>query len=85
MKKNRILKGCVISNKMKKSIVVIIQHKIKHSIYKKYIKRTSKFYVHDENNECNIGDIIKFKESKPISKTKFWILIKIIKKNLLNN
>ncbi|WMC20165.1 MAG: 30S ribosomal protein S17 [Enterobacteriaceae bacterium PSpyr] len=82
MKKNRILKGCVISNKMKKSVVVIIKRKIKHSVYKKYITLTSKFYVHDENNKCNIGDIITFKETNPISKTKFWILIKIIKKKI---
>ncbi|XZR53114.1 MAG: 30S ribosomal protein S17 [Enterobacteriaceae bacterium] len=83
MKKPKILKGLVINNKMLKTIVVIIEYKIKHPIYKKFIKRSTKFYVHDENNECNVGDIIKFKEINPLSKTKFWVLVNIIKKNLL--
>ncbi|WMC18771.1 MAG: 30S ribosomal protein S17 [Enterobacteriaceae bacterium PSpicST2] len=81
MKKKKILKGTVISNKMVKSVIVTIEYKIKHILYRKFIKKTTKFYVHDENNKCNIGDIIEFKETNPISKKKFWILLRILKKS----
>ncbi|UDG79355.1 30S ribosomal protein S17 [Candidatus Ecksteinia adelgidicola] len=74
----RTLQGHVISNKMNKSIVVVIQRKVKHSIYKKFIKRTTKFHVHDENNICNVGDIVEITECRPLSKTKSWKLIRII-------
>ncbi|XZR52696.1 MAG: 30S ribosomal protein S17 [Enterobacteriaceae bacterium] len=80
MIKKKILKGIVISNKMLKSVVVIIKRKVKHPVYGKFIKKTTKFYVHDENNICNIGDLIEFNETNPISKKKFWILKKILKK-----
>ncbi|WP_041574938.1 30S ribosomal protein S17 [Candidatus Palibaumannia cicadellinicola] len=81
MKKNiRIKQGRVVSNKMDKSIVVAIERIIKHPIYGKYIKRTTKIHAHDENNACNIGDLIEIKECRPISKTKSWILIRIIEK-----
>ncbi|WGS66135.1 30S ribosomal protein S17 [Enterobacteriaceae bacterium ET-AT1-13] len=83
MKKDNTLKGIVTSNKMIKSIVVVIKRKIKHTIYKKFIKKTTKFYVHDENNNCNIGDLVEFKSTTPLSKKKFWILVKILKKNYL--
>ncbi|MCJ7462233.1 MAG: 30S ribosomal protein S17 [Candidatus Baumannia cicadellinicola] len=65
---------------MDKSIVVAIERIIKHPIYGKYIKRTTKIHAHDENNACNIGDLIEIKECRPISKTKSWILIRIIEK-----
>ncbi|ABF14067.1 ribosomal protein S17 [Baumannia cicadellinicola str. Hc (Homalodisca coagulata)] len=81
IKKNiRIKQGRVVSNKMDKSIVVAIERIIKHPIYGKYIKRTTKIHAHDENNACNIGDLIEIKECRPISKTKSWILIRIIEK-----
>ncbi|BFI91124.1 30S ribosomal protein S17 [Enterobacterales bacterium endosymbiont of Anomoneura mori] len=79
--KKRIYKGRVISNKMIKTIVVIVERKVKHSLYEKFIKKSTKFYVHDEKNKCNIGDIVEFTENKPISKKKFWILKSILKKN----
>lgn len=79
--KIHILKGKVISNKMQKSIVVSVDRLIKHKVYKKFIKRTTKFHVHDENNETMIGDLVEIRECRPISKTKFWMLDNIIKKN----
>ncbi|QJC34156.1 30S ribosomal protein S17 [Enterobacteriaceae endosymbiont of Donacia cinerea] len=79
-KKTKLLKGKVISNKMEKSIIVSINRLIKHPIYGKYINRTTKLHVHDEKNICNIGDMVEIKECRPLSKTKSWILVKIIKK-----
>ncbi|ANZ22699.1 30S ribosomal protein S17 [Buchnera aphidicola (Diuraphis noxia)] len=83
MEKTRTLQGRVLSNKMQKSAVVTIERFIKHAIYKKFIKRTTKLHVHDEKNECSIGDLIEIKESRPISKTKSWILIRIVEKSVL--
>ncbi|QCI24547.1 30S ribosomal protein S17 [Buchnera aphidicola (Muscaphis stroyani)] len=82
MEKIRTLKGRVISNKMQKSAVVVIERFIKHSIYKKFIKRTTKLHIHDEKNECSVGDLIEICESRPISKTKSWVLVGIIKKTV---
>ncbi|WP_343153537.1 30S ribosomal protein S17 [Buchnera aphidicola (Mindarus keteleerifoliae)] len=78
--KSKILKGCVISNKMNKTIVVVIERIIKHPLYKKFIKKTTKLHVHDKKDECLIGDIVEIQECKPISKTKNWILINIVKR-----
>ena len=72
----RILQGTVISNKADKTISVLVERKIMHPVYKKYIKRTKKYAVHDEKNESKIGEIVKIQENRPISKTKKWILIK---------
>jgi small subunit ribosomal protein S17 len=72
--------GIVVSNKMNKSIVIEIVRKVKHPIYGKFIKKTSRFMAHDENNECNIGDAVRIMETKPLSKNKQWRLIKIITK-----
>ncbi|QOI11317.1 30S ribosomal protein S17 [Blochmannia endosymbiont of Colobopsis nipponica] len=77
-----ILHGRVISDKMEKSVVVSIERFIKHPIYRKFIRRTTKLHVHDENNDSRIGDIIKIKECRPISKTKSWILVSIVKKTV---
>nr|BET44518.1 MAG: 30S ribosomal protein S17 [Candidatus Aschnera chinzeii] len=81
--KNKIctLQGHVSSNKMNKSITVIIERIIKHQLYGKFIRRTTKLHVHDEHNECNIGDLVEICQTKPISKTKSWKLKNIIKKN----
>lgn len=79
----RTLKGRVVSNKMEKSIVVIIERFVKHPIYGKFIKRTTKLHVHDENNNSKVGDFIEIKECRPLSKTKSWILVRIIKKSIL--
>ena len=72
----RVLQGVVISNKADKTISVLVERKIMHPVYKKYIKRTKKYAVHDEKNESKIGEIVKIQENRPISKTKKWILIK---------
>ncbi|MEG1613431.1 MAG: 30S ribosomal protein S17 [Clostridia bacterium] len=78
LRKDRI--GVVTSNKMDKTIVVSIEHRVKHPLYKKTVKRTKKFMVHDEKNECNIGDTVEIIETRPMSKGKRWRLVEIIKK-----
>ncbi|CUU08505.1 SSU ribosomal protein S17P [Candidatus Kryptobacter tengchongensis] len=72
--------GRVVSNKMNKTIVVAIERKIMHPIYKKVYTRTTKVMAHDENNECNIGDIVKIMETRPLSKHKRWRLVEIIER-----
>ncbi|MAY90029.1 MAG: 30S ribosomal protein S17 [Rickettsiales bacterium] len=71
----RILQGTVVSNKNDKTISVSVVRKIMHPVYKKYIKRTKKYSAHDESNACELGQIVKIQETKPISKKKKWILI----------
>ncbi|WP_044035075.1 30S ribosomal protein S17 [Buchnera aphidicola] len=82
MEKIRTLQGRVISNKMQKSAVVAIERFVKHVIYKKFIKRTTKLHIHDEENQCNVGDLIEIRESRPISKTKSWVLVRVIEKTI---
>ncbi|MDR2901565.1 MAG: 30S ribosomal protein S17 [Lactobacillales bacterium] len=71
----RILQGVVVSDKMDKSVVVQVERRIMHPVYKKYIKRSSKYTAHDENNQCKIGDVVQIMESRPISKTKSWVVV----------
>ena len=78
LRKTRV--GVVISDKMDKTVVVAVEQKVKHPLYKKYILRTKKFKVHDENNECGIGDTVKVMETRPLSKDKRWRLVEIIEK-----
>ena len=78
--KIRTLQGRVVSDKMDKSIVVAIERKVKHPIYGKYIKRTTKLHAHDENNQCAMGDVVSIKECRPLSKTKSWTLVEIVEK-----
>lgn len=78
LRKDKI--GVVVSDKMDKTIVVAIDTKVKHPLYKKYIKRTVKFVAHDENNECGIGDTVEIQETRPLSKTKNWRLVRIVEK-----
>jgi len=82
MENIRTLQGRVISDKMQKSAVVAIERVIKHAIYGKFIKRTTKLHIHDEKNECTVGDLIEIRESRPISKTKSWVLVRIIEKTI---
>lgn len=77
-KKIRTLQGKVISDKMDKSVTVLLERQVKHPLYKKYIRRSTKLHVHDENNECSIGDMISICECRPMSKTKSWSLVEII-------
>jgi small subunit ribosomal protein S17 len=65
---------------MDKSIVVQVNRKVKHPIYKKFVKKTSKFMAHDQNNDCNIGDTVRIMETRPLSKNKCWRLVEIIER-----
>ena len=78
LRKERI--GIVTSNKMQKSIVVSEVKRVKHSMYGKFVLRTKKYIAHDEKNDCNIGDTVKIMETKPISKSKCWRIVKIIER-----
>jgi small subunit ribosomal protein S17 len=78
LRKERI--GVVVSNKMDKTIIVAEKRKVMHPIYGKFLNRTSKFYAHDEKNDCNIGDTVKIMETRPLSKTKGWRLVEIIER-----
>lgn len=78
--KIRTQQGRVISDKMDKSIVVAIERMVKHPIYGKFIKRTTKLQAHDENNECGLGDTVEIRECKPLSKNKSWTLVKVVEK-----
>ena len=75
----RVLTGRVTSNKMKDTIVVVFNTQVKHPRYHKYIQRRTKIHAHDEGNRCNIGDIVTIRECRPISKTKSWTLVDILK------
>ena len=78
LRKERI--GLVTSNKMDKSIVVSIQRRVKHPLYGKFVKMTSKFIAHDKNNDCNEGDKVKIMETRPLSKSKCWRMVEIIER-----
>ncbi len=78
LRKSRV--GMVVSNKMDKTIVVAIEDNVKHPTYGKIIKRTLKVHAHDENNECGIGDRVEIMETRPLSKTKRWRLVRIVEK-----
>jgi len=73
--------GIVVSSSRDKTITVLIERKVKHSLYRKILRRSTKLQAHDESNECQDGDLVRIKECRPISKTKSWTLINIEKKN----
>lgn len=79
-KKQRTVTGRVTSNKMDKTIVVLVERRVRHPLYKKTVTTSKKLHAHDANNECNIGDIVEVGEVKPIAKTKQWTLIKVVEK-----
>lgn len=72
--------GLVTSDKAQKSITVAVERKVKHPIYGKFVKKTTKFHAHDENDACGIGDTVRIMETRPLSKTKRWRLVEIIEK-----
>ncbi len=72
--------GKVTSNKAEKTITVAFERRVKHPIYKKFFKKTTKFTAHDEKNECSIGDVVRIMETRPLSKTKRWRLVEIVEK-----
>jgi small subunit ribosomal protein S17 len=78
LRKTRV--GIVTSNKMNKTITVAVERKVKHPIYGKFVKKTTKFHAHDEKDECTIGDVVKIMETRPLSKTKRWRLVEVIEK-----
>ena len=78
LRKTRV--GTVVSDKMDKTIVVAIEDRVRHPLYKKFVKQTVKFKAHDENNECGIGDRVEIMETRPLSKDKHWRLVRIVEK-----
>ncbi|MBR1798807.1 MAG: 30S ribosomal protein S17 [Bacteroidales bacterium] len=78
LRKERI--GVVVSNKMDKSILILVERKVKHPKYGKFVKKSSKFMAHDEKNEANMGDTVRIMETRPLSKNKCWRLVEIVEK-----
>lgn len=78
--KIRTVQGRVVSNKMDKTITVAVERFVKHPIYGKFIKRTTKLHAHDENNVCNQGDTVTVRECRPLSKNKTWMLVDVVEK-----
>ena len=78
LRKTRI--GVVTSNKMTKTITVAVERKVKHPIYGKFVKKTTRFHAHDEKNEASVGDVVRIMETRPMSKTKRWRLVEIVEK-----
>lgn len=80
-KVKRTLQGTVVSDKMDKTIVVLVERKVKHAVTGKYIRRSSKIHAHDEDNVCKEGDVVVIAEHRPISRTKKWVLGNVVNKN----
>ncbi|MDP4596206.1 MAG: 30S ribosomal protein S17 [Crocinitomicaceae bacterium] len=78
LRKERI--GVVTSDKMEKSIVVSVERKVKHPKYGKFVKKTTRFVAHDENNDCHIGDTVRIMETRPLSKSKNWRMVEIVER-----
>jgi small subunit ribosomal protein S17 len=79
-KNTHTVTGRVISDKMDKSVTVLVERKVPHPIYGKYVKRSTKLHAHDENNECKMGDTVSIEECRPLSKTKSWRLVKVLER-----
>lgn len=77
-KLQRTTMGRVVSDKMDKSIVVLVERMVRHPVYGKFIKRSKKMHVHDAENTCRVGDVVQIKECRPLSKTKSWELVKVV-------
>ena len=77
VKAARTLNGRVVSDRMNKTITVLVERRVKHPVYGKYITRSSKVHAHDENNECKVGDLVTVRETRPISRSKTWTLVSI--------
>ena len=74
----RTITGRVVSDKMDKTITVLVERRVPHPIYRKYVRRSTKLHAHDEANECREGDLVTIEQSRPLSKTKSWCLVKVI-------
>ena len=79
-KTERTVTGSVVSNKMDKSITVLVERKVKHPLFKKYVRRSTKLHAHDADNVCNEGDVVTIRQCRPISKTKTWTLVEVVEK-----
>jgi len=77
---SRSVTGRVVSNKMDKTVTVLVERKEPHPLYKKYIKRSTKLHAHDENNECDEGDLVTIEQCRPLSKSKSWKLLAVVQK-----
>ena len=77
---SRTVQGKVVSNKMDKTIVVQVERKVKHPLYGKYMRRFSKMYAHDAENTCMVGDVVLIQQSRPLSKTKSWVLVEVVER-----
>jgi small subunit ribosomal protein S17 len=77
---NRTLQGRVLSDKMDKTITVVVERKVKHPIYGKFIRRSTKVHAHDENNECMSGDVVVVEQCRPLSKSKTWRFVKLVER-----
>ena len=82
-KEARTLTGTVVSNKGDKSITVVVERKVKHPVYGKFIRRSTRFHAHDESNQCGAGDIVVIEQCRPLSKTKCWRLVSIQEKAII--
>ena len=76
--RTRTLTGRVVSDRMQKTVTVLVQRRVKHPVYGKYIRRSTKLHIHDENNACKEGDMVTIQECRPMSKTKSWKLVEIV-------
>ena len=76
----KVRTGIVLSNAMEKTVTVAVERTVSHRLYKKSVKRTKKFKAHDNNNECNVGDVVRIAESRPMSKTKRWRVMEIVRR-----
>lgn len=76
----RTVVGRVVSNKMNKTITVLVERRVDHPLYKKYVRRSTKLHAHDENNECQVGDVVAITTARPLSKTKAWKLVNILER-----
>ena len=76
----KVIVGTVSSDKMDKSRVIVVERRLKHPLYKKYVKKTSKFMVHDENNDSHIGDTVRIMETRPLSRRKRWRLVEVLER-----
>lgn len=79
-KKARVLSGRVVSDKMDKTVTVLVERKVTHPLYGKIIRRSRKFHAHDEANQCHLGDIVTIEECRPLSKTKSWRVTQLVQK-----
>jgi small subunit ribosomal protein S17 len=77
----RTLTGRVVSDKMQKTVTVLVERRVKHPLYGKYMTRTAKYHAHDENGECHEGDLVEIEECRPLSKTKAWRVTKLLEKS----